>query len=281
MAKKIVVQNIEISIKTSANDNDYLCLTDIARVKNADEPKDVVKNWLRNISTVEFLGLWESINNPEFKGVEFDPLRKQAGRNAFTLSPEKWITLTHAIGITTKRGNAGGTYAHKDIAFEFASWLSPEFKLYLIKEFQRLKEIEKTTVYSLEWQIKRSLSKNNYHIHTDAIKNKLLLAESPDFEKALVYASEADMLNLIVFGQSAKQWRDQNANLAKQGLNIRDMAEIIDLILISNLESLNAHFINSGYNKSKRAKLLWEECVHQKTILIQSQATKQLESIKK
>lgn len=216
---KVKEQNISFFYK---NEEDYISLTDIARVKNAEEPKDVVKNWFRNRSTVEFLGLWERINNPNFKGVEFDPLLKEAGSNSFTLSPTKWITMTGAIGIISKTGRGGGTFAHKDIAFEFASWISAEFKLFLIKEFQRLKKDENQRL-QLEWNIQRTLSKINYKIHTDAIKENLLPKLVSKNQINFVYANEADMLNVALFGVTAKQWKETNPDANG---NMRDEASI-------------------------------------------------------
>lgn len=216
---KVKEQNISFFYK---NEEDYISLTDIARVKNAEEPKDVVKNWFRNRSTVEFLGLWERINNPNFKGVEFDPLLKEAGSNSFTLSPTKWITMTAAIGIISKTGRGGGTFAHKDIAFEFASWISAEFKLFLIKEFQRLKKDENQRL-QLEWNIQRTLSKINYKIHTDAIKENLLPKLVSKNQINFVYANEADMLNVALFGVTAKQWKETNPDANG---NMRDEASI-------------------------------------------------------
>lgn len=194
---------------------EYICITDIARIKNPFEPKDVVKNWLRNKNTLAFLGLWERLNNPNFKGVEFDPLMAEAGTNAFTMSPTRWVELTGAIGIVSKNGNTGGTFAHKDIAFEFSSWVSTEFKLYLLKEFQRLKEDEQK---QLGWSAQRELAKINYHIHTDAIQQNLIPAELTKLQISIVYANEADVLNVALFGLTAKQWRERNPE--KKG-NIR------------------------------------------------------------
>ena len=231
-------QDISIFIKDKL---DYISLTDIAKIKNSDEPKDVVKNWLRNKSTIEFLGLWEKINNQNFKGVEFDPLLQNAGFNSFTLSPTKWIKTTNAIGIIAKTGRGGGTFAHQDIAFEFASWISAEFKLYLIKEFQRLKQQENSEL-NLEWDIKRTLAKVNYRIHTDAIKANIIPTLVSKSQINLAYASEADLLNVALFGQTAKQWRETNPN--KKG-NIRDTANIEQLVVLSNMESINGFRTNN------------------------------------
>lgn len=222
---QLLVQNTIVSFTRIAQ-GDFISLTDIAKVKNPDEPKDVVKNWLRSRSTLDFLGLWEKINNPSFKGVEFDSFKNQAGTNSFTLSPSKWIGATGAIGIRSTAGRTGGTYAHQDIAFEFASWVSAEFKLYLIKEFQRLKD-EESQAKSLEWSLTRSLSKINYRIHTDAITENIIPQTISKLQAGLIYASEADVLNMALFGITAKQWREQNNT--KQG-NMRDHASVEQLI---------------------------------------------------
>ena len=264
MNKKIQVlgTNIGLNVKKI----DYISLTDIARYKNAQEPKDVVKNWLRNKDTIEFLGLWEKINNPQFKGVEFDSFLSEAGRNAFVLSPQRWIEKTHAVGIISKSGINGGTYAYKDIAFEFALWISAEFKLYLIKEFQRLKEDESER-RGLDWDIKRNLVKINYRIHTDAIQKHLVPEAISRDEENLVYATEADILNLALFGLTAKEWREKNPIL--EG-NIRDYADVSQLVCLSNLENLNALFIKEGIDKAKRLEKLNSIAIEQMTILTET-----------
>jgi hypothetical protein len=257
MPQKINIKNLEVSIKTTADNNDYFSLTDMAKWKNKEQPDQVIANWMRTNFTIQFLGLWEIAYNKNFNPVEFEGFKNQSGENSFVLTPKKWITSTNAIGIYSKSGRyGGGTYAHKDIAMEFASWLSPEFKLYLIKEFQRLKELERKTVFSLEWQVKRSLVKTNYKIHTYAIKKQLKLLGVSKFEEKLRYANEADMLNLIVFGKTAKEWENENSKLAQKGLNMRDVADIESLIVLSGLETLNAHFLNQGEEKEKRMKKL-------------------------
>ena len=257
---KIIVK--EQTIKTLNKDGiDYICITDIAKQKNPVEPKDVVKNWLRLKNTLEYLGLWERLNNPNFKGVEFDPLLKDAGSNAFTMSPTRWVELTNAIGIISKNGANGGTYAERDIAFKFASWVSVEFELYLIKEFQRLKAEEQKQI---AWSAKRELSKINYHIHTDAIKANLIPAEVTKEQAAMMYADEADVLNIAMFGMTAKQWREQNPD--KKG-NIRDYATINELICLSNMENLNAVFINDGMQQSERLMKLNQIAIQQMKIL--------------
>lgn len=273
MAKKnnIEVQGITIAI-TQIDNSDYISLTDIARSKNATEPKDVVKNWMRSRSVIEFLGLWEQINNPNFKGVDFDSLLFEAGSNSFTLSPTKWIDNTNAIGIITKLGNKGGTYAHKDIAFEFASWISAGFKLYLIKEFQRLKDDENNRL-GLQWNFQRTLSKVNYKIHTDAIKENLIPKALTQTTINFLYASEADLLNVALFGITAKQWRETNPNL--EG-NIRDQATIEQLVVLSNLESLNAVFIQQELSQSERLLQLNEIAISQMKSLVNHLQIKKL-----
>jgi hypothetical protein len=231
------------------NDHDYISLTDIVK---DEEGSDHIRNWMRNRNTIEYLGLWETINNPDFKGVEFDTFRKQAGLNNFNLTPRKWIDATGAIGIISTSGKNGGTYAHKDIAFEFCSWFSPMFKLYLIKEFQRLKEVE-SNQYNLEWNFKRVLSKANYSIHTSAIKEHIIPKANVEKDKEwIIYANEADLLNVALFGITAKVWRDNNPQLALQGNNIRDIASINQLAVLSNLESLNSLLIKNGVDKKTR-----------------------------
>lgn len=258
MAKLIVKDTL---IRTlSRNGIDYICITDIARQKNPDEPKDVVKNWMRVKNTLEYLGLWESLNNPDFKGIEFDPIMREAGSNSFTMSPSRWIELTGAIGIISKLGREGGTYAQRDIAFKFASWVSVEFELYLVKEFQRLKEEEQK---QLGWSAKRELSKLNYRIHTDAIKHNLIPSEITKSQASVIYANEADVLNVAMFGVTAKQWRDANPNLKG---NIRDYASINELICLSNMENLNAVFIEQGIPQSERLMKLNQIAIHQMSI---------------
>lgn len=259
MAKLIVKDS---TIRTFAKDGiDYICITDIARQKNPEEPKDVVKNWMRAKNTLEYLGLWESLNNPDFKGVEFDPILKEAGSNAFTMSPSRWVELTGAIGIMNKLGRDGGTYAQRDIAFKFASWVSVEFELYLVKEFQRLKEVEQR---QLGWSAKRELSKINYRIHTDAIKHNLIPAEVTKAQANIIYANEADVLNVAMFGMTAKQWRDANPTLKG---NIRDYATINELICLSNMENLNAVFIEQGISQPERLLKLNQIAIHQMSVL--------------
>ena len=243
----IEAKGFAIQIYTEDFKNDYISLTDIARYKNVHEPKDVVKNWLRVRDTIEFLGLWETIHNPSFKGVEFDSFRKEAGTNAFTLSPQRWIENTNAIGIVSKSGRGGGTFAHPDIAMEFASWISAEFKLYLIQDYKRLKSDENSKL-SLGWNLNREISKINYKIHTDAIK-EYLLKDLTNEQLSYQYASEADMLNVALFNKRAKQWREENPDLKG---NMRDYASLNELLVLANMESYNAILIGKGMDQKER-----------------------------
>ena len=243
----IQAKGFAIQIYTEDFKNDYISLTDIARYKNVHEPKDVVKNWLRVRDTIEFLGLWETIHNPNFKGVEFDSFRKEAGTNAFTLSPQRWIENTNAIGIVSKSGRGGGTFAHPDIAMEFASWISAEFKLYLIQDYKRLKSDENSKL-SLGWNLNREISKINYKIHTDAIK-EYLLKDLTNEQLSYKYASEADMLNVALFNKRAKQWREENPD--SKG-NMRDYASLNELLVLANMESYNAILIGKGMEQKER-----------------------------
>jgi hypothetical protein len=246
--EKITVQGTEITVLSQGTDDDYISLTDIARYKNKEDPNAVVANWLRNRNTIEFLGIWERIYNIDFKPLEFEGFRKEAGLNAFTLSPMKWVNSTNATGITVKAGRGGGTFAHKDIAFEFASWISNEFKLYIIKDYQRLKSNENSHI-SLDWNVKRILSKINYRIHTDAIRDNLIPPEPTKRQRLLVYADEADLLNVALFGQTASEWRKANPN--KDG-NMRDHATIEQLLVLANLENINALYIGKGMAQEAR-----------------------------
>jgi len=272
MKKELVVQDINVNF-FSQKEEDYISLTDIARYKNSDDPRFVVQNWMKTRSTVEFLGIWEIINNPAFNRVEFDTVKNEAGSNAFVLTPSKWIKITQAVGIVSKSGRyGGGTYAHKDIAFEFASWISAEFKLYLIKEFQRLKE-EENERKQLGWDIKRNLAKINYRIHTDAIKENLIPPELTPGQVRFIYASEADVLNMALFGQTAKQWRKEHAQ--KKG-NIRDYANVSQLVCLANLENLNAFFINEGMEQPERLSKLNLIAISQMRTLLESHQIKTL-----
>ncbi|MBK9446214.1 MAG: KilA-N domain-containing protein [Betaproteobacteria bacterium] len=254
----IEVQGTTITI-LNKDAADYISLTDIARYRNAQEPFSIINNWMRSRSTIEFLGLWEKLSNPDFKPIEFDRFRNEAGSNYFVLSPQRWIEATQAIGITSKSGRYGGTYAHRDIAFEFASWISSEFKLYLIKEFQRLKDDENNRL-SLAWNLNRTLSKLNYRIHTDAIKAHLIPAAITPEQARITYANEADVLNVAMFGQTAKAWRDAHPKAAG---NMRDEAGIEQLLVLANLESLNAEFIRMGLTQGERLQKLNATAIRQ------------------
>ncbi|MBN1830435.1 MAG: KilA-N domain-containing protein [Deltaproteobacteria bacterium] len=270
MAGKISVQGNEISI-ISRKQEDYISLTDMAKHRNKEDPFAIINNWMRGRSTIEFLGLWEKLSNPDFKPLEFERFRSEAGSNYFVLSPQKWIESTHALGIISKSGRYGGTYAHKDIAFEFATWISSEFKLYLIKEFQRLKDEE---LNQLGWDIRRNLAKINYRIHTDAIKENLVPPELSAHQMNLVYATEADVLNMALFGMTAKDWRDRNPR--KKG-NVRDDADVSQLVCLSNLENLNALFIRENTPQAERLRKLNQIAIHQMKLLTVDPSIKRLE----
>jgi len=267
---KITVLDQEIRLRTQEG-SDYISLTDIARYRDENRIDDLIRNWLRNRNTLEFLGIWEQLYNPDFNPVEFDGFKSQAGLNSFTLTPKQWTESTGAIGIISKAGRYGGTYAHSDIAFEFASWISVEFKLYLIKEFQRLKEQERQ---KLGWDIKRNLAKINYRIHTDAIKANLIPPELSKRQVTLVYASEADVLNMALFGMTAAEWREQNPESSG---NIRDEANVAQLVCLSNLENLNAMFIQENMSQSERLQRLNEIAIHQMKLLTQDSGVKKLD----
>jgi len=270
--KMIKVKGTKITVVQNS-ERDYISLTDIARHKNSDRTDDLIRNWLRNRNTIEFLGIWEQLNNLNFNPVEFDGFRKQSGLNSFTLTPKQWINKTGAIGIISKAGRYGGTFAHKDIAFEFASWISVEFKLYLIKEFQRLKENEQGQI---EWNVKRQLTKINYRIHTDAVKENLIPHNLSPKQISMVYANEADVLNMALFGKTAKEWRDENPD--KNG-NIRDYANVNQLICLVNLENLNAVFINEGLPQHERLIKLNQIAIRQMEILLQNTSVKMLNDL--
>lgn len=258
---KIIVQNTQINV-LNFKEQDYISLTDMASAKEGDSrAADVIKNWIRSRYTIEFLGTWEIIHNPNFKVVEFDHFRKSAGLPSFVLSASEWIEQTNAIGIIVKKGRYGGTYAHKDIAFEFGSAISVPFKLYLIEEFQRLKTEEQQ---QLGWSAKRELSKINYRIHTDAIKQNLIPQEVTSAQASIIYANEADVLNVAMFGMTAKQWREANPELKG---NIRDYATINELICLSNMENLNAVFIEQSMTQRERLVKLNQIAIHQMNIL--------------
>jgi hypothetical protein len=262
--KKSVIhaKGFDIGIYTADFQNEFISLTDIAKYKS-DEPNDIIKNWMRGRDTIEFLGLWESLHNSDFKPVEFDGFKKEAGANSFTMSPTKWINGVNAIGIVSKSGRYGGTFAHSDIAFEFASWISPEFKLYIIKDYKRLKNDENSRL-SLNWNLNREISKLNYRIHTDAIKGNLIPANLTSAQISYTYASEADMLNVALFGIAAKQWRVENT---EEIGNIRDFATINQLLVLANMESYNAILIEKGKKQSERLIILRELAVKQLSTL--------------
>ena len=270
---KLNANGTEISLITDTKSNeDYISLTDIAKYRNPDDPSGVIANWLRNRNTVEFLGIWEQIHNPDFNYGEFAAIRSQAGLNSYKLSVKEWVEKTHAIGLRAKAGRYGGTYAYKDIAFEFGMWISPEFKIYLIKEFERLKAEE---MKQLGWDIKRNLAKINYRIHTDAIKENLIPPELSAKQISMVYASEADVLNMALFGMTAKQWRDSHPDLKG---NIRDYANVSQLVCLSNLENLNAVFINEGMSQAQRLTKLNAIAISQMEILTQDHRIEALEA---
>ena len=251
---------------------DFISLTDIARYRDAERSDYILQNWMRNRSTIEFIGLWEQFNNPDFNSIEFDGIKNLSGSNGFSLTPKRWIEKTNAKGIISRTGRYGGTFAHTDIAFEFATWLSAEFKFYLIKEFQRLKEDENSRL-KLEWDLQRTLSKINYRIHTDAIKENLVPKELGKQQINFVYATEADLLNVALFGKTAKEWRQENPN-AKG--NVRDEATIEQLVVLSNLESINSVLINHELPQSERIKELNKIAITQMKSLVNNSQIKKL-----
>jgi len=269
--EKVVVQGKEISIFVK-DQKDYISLTDIAKYRNEKEPFAIINNWMRNRSTIEFLGLWEKLCNPNFKPIEFERFKNEAGSNYFVLSPQRWIETTDSIGIISKSGRYGGTFAHKDIAFEFASWISSEFKLYLIIEFQRLKDDENQRL-SLEWNLQRTLAKVNYRIHTDAIRETLIPPELTKQQINFVYASEADLLNMALFGKTAKTWRDENPEALG---NMRDEAAIEQLVVLSNLESMNAVLIRQNIPANERLQQLNQIAIAQMKSLTDNRHIKKL-----
>ena len=254
----IHANGIDIGIYTRDFENEFISLTDIARYKS-DDPTAVIQNWMRNRDVIEFLGLWEKLHNLDFNPLEFEGFRKQAGANAFTMSPKKWIDATDAIGIVSKAGRYGGTYAHSDIAMSFATWISPEFQLYIMKDYRRLKTDENSRL-SLNWNLNREISKLNYKIHTDAIKDNLIPPELTPAQVAYTYANEADMLNVVLFGKTAKQWKAENPEVKG---NLRDVATLNQLLVFANLESYNAVLINQGKDQKERMELLRQLTVQQ------------------
>ena len=254
----IHANGIDIGIYTQDFENEFISLTDIARYKS-DDPTAVIQNWMRNRDVIEFLGLWERLHNPDFKPLEFEGFRKQAGANAFTMSPKKWIETTGANGIVSKAGRYGGTYAHSDIAMSFATWISPEFQLYIMKDYRRLKTDENSRL-SLNWTLNREISKLNYRIHIDAIKDNLIPPALTPAQISYTYANEADMLNVVLFGKTAKQWKDENPN--EKG-NMRDVASLNQLLVLANLESYNAILINQGKKQKERMELIRQLTIRQ------------------
>lgn len=268
MAKNKVIQVKGFDlIMYQTKDEDFISLTDIAKYKDSKRTDYIIQNWLRNRNTIELLGFWEILNNPNFKPIEFDGFRKQAGLNSFTLTAKQWINQTNAIGLISKQGRYGGTFAHKDIAFEFASWISIEFKMYIIKEFQRLKEEENSRL-KLEWNLQRTLSKINYKIHTDAIREKIIPDLVSKSQINFTYANEADLLNVALFGITANQWKDENSNLKG---NMRDYAAIEQLVVLSNMESINAFLIEQGLTEKERLIQLNRVAIIQMKSLLDNQ----------
>ena len=260
--RKINIDDSEISVIFGLHDEDYICLTDMVKAgDNSDRTNIVIQNWMRRKDTISYLGVWENLHNPDFKSIEFDAIKNASGTNRFILTAKEWIERTGAIGIIAKSGRYGGTYAHKDIAYHFGMWLSPEFNLLVVKEFQRLKEEEQK---ALGWSAKRELAKINYHIHTDAIKEHLVPQEIDTYHRSLIYANEADVLNVALFGMTAKEWRD--AHPEDKG-NIRDYATINQLICLSNMENLNAVFIHESMPQSERLQKLNQIAIQQMTVL--------------
>lgn len=277
--RKLEIENAIIAI-TKIEEEDYICLTDMAKAKEGkNRAADIIKNWIRTRTTIEFLGTWETLYNPNFKVTEFDHFKMEAGLPTFVLSSKQWAEKTGAVGIISKSGRYGGTYAHRDIAFEFGAAISPVFKLYLIKEYQRFKAIE-SNQYNLEWNVKRLLSKANYHIQTDAVQNHILSEKNYIKNKEwLIYAEEADLLNVALFNCSAKDWRELNPEQANKDLNIRDFASINELTVLSNIESFNAELIKRGINKSERFLQLREMAVYQLEILDKKNVMKAMKKL--
>ena len=272
MAKrKVNVKGTEIVV-FSKEKEDYISLTDIAKYKDSERTNYIIQNWMRSRSTIEFIGLWELLHNPDFKGIEFDAFKNEAGSNSFTLTPKRWITSTNAIGIISKSGRYGGTYAHQDIAFEFASWISAEFKLYLLKEFQRLKQAE-IDQKKLEWNVSRTLAKVNYLIHTDAIKENLIPKNISASKRKFVYADEADLLNIALFGKTAKEWQEKYPDLRG---NVRDYATLEQLVVLSNMESYNSELIKMQIPSDERLKKLNKIAIDQMKVLIANRSIKKL-----
>lgn len=271
--RSIDVKGLTIRAKLSSKGDDYISLTDIAKYEDEDNPRYIIQNWMRNRSTVDYLAIWEELHNPNFNRVEFEAVTKNAGRNAFVMTPQKWIDSTNAIGIISKSGRYGGTYAHSDIAFEFASWISAEFKLYIIKDYQRLKQAESDHL-SLDWSARREIAKTNYKVHTDAIKEHIIDEKLPARYVNYTYANEADLINVALFGMTAKDWRDKHP---KEKGNIRDLANLPQLIILANLEMLNAEFIKAGLPQRERLQKLHDIAVSQLKSISNSASVKRLQ----
>lgn len=271
--KKIVTQGLQISVIKSKNE-EYISLTDMAKFKDREATGIVIANWLSTKYTIQFMGAWEQVNNSSFNVMEFNNIRNEAGSNGFILSSSRWIQKTKAVGVRSSAGRYGGTFAHRDIAFEFATWLSPEFKLYLIKEFQRLKE-EENKKLELGWDVKRQLTKVNYRIHTDAIKENLIPKSVTKNQAKIIYASEADILNVALFGKTAKDWREENKG--KEG-NLRDYCEVTQLVVLANLEGINSELIRAGLSQSERLLKLNGIAISQMKALINNPSIKKLEA---
>jgi len=273
--KQFKVDETEINV-AKVGSEDYICLTDMARWRDSDRTNYIIQNWMRSRNTIEFVGLWEQLNNPDFKSIEFDAFMNEAGSNSFSLTPKRWIEATNAIGIVSKAGRYGGTFAHKDIAFEFGSWLSPTFKLYLVKEYQRLKEIE-SNKYNIEWNVTRVLSKLNYHLQTDAVEKHILpkgyYTEETEW---IAFAEEADLLNVALFGCTAKDWRESNPEQAADGKNMRDFASINELAILANLESMNSQMIKDELSKADRFTKLHQIAAYQLGVLNDKDVVKAL-----
>ena len=269
--KKIIANGTEISVLLQGNEDDYICLTDMARYKDRQRTDYIIQNWIRARNTIEYLGVWEQLHNPSFNPIEFDGFRNQAGLHSFSLTPKEWVQKTNAIGLYAKAGRYGGTYAHKDIAFNFGMWLSPTFQLYVVKEYQLLKE-EQNNPLLQNWDVKRILAKANYTLHTDAIKNIIIPKLSVEKKKeGIIYATEADMLNLALFGYTAKDWEEANPELAKK-LNMRDTASINELVVLSNMESLNSELIKQGMSREVRYDVLHRMAEEQLKVLNEQNA---------
>lgn len=270
----VAAMGLEIRTILAGDGKDYLSLTDIAKYQNPKDPRFIIQNWMRTRNTVHYLGLWEELHNPHFNRVEFEAVKKEVGLNSFVMTPQRWIEATNAIGIQSKAGRYGGTYAHSDIAFKFAAWLSPEFELYIIKDYQRLKKEEGERL-SVGWEARRTLARTNYRIHTDAIKEHLLDESVSVAHQRMIYASEADIINVALFGCTAKEWRD--AHPEERG-NIRDMASVVELIILANLESMNAEYIKQGMPQAERLQALRNIARYQLKSVTSAPSTKRLEA---